>query len=170
VPREAWEELELRERVELRDVRAIRELVLATGLFSPAEVEIAAELALAGARLGDPSGYCFLLAEAPPALLGYTCYGPIDGTQSSFDLYWIAVAPKLQRRGLGRRLLEATEARVARAGGRRLYVDTSARPDYAPTRAFYERAGYVCEATLADYYSPGDAKAIYVKELQALRP
>ncbi len=160
-----WGELVLREGVEPGDVRAIRELVAATGLFSPAEVEIAAELAQIAAREGEAGDYRFLVARAPHALAAYTCYGHIDGTRSSFDLYWIAVDPKLQGRGLGRRLLAATEARVARAGGRRLYVDTSARPDYAGTRAFYEGAGYRCEATLADYYAPGDAKAIYVKEL-----
>ena len=161
-----WEDLELRERVGPGDVRAIRELVLATGLFSPAEVEIAAELALIGARQGDASDYRFLVASAPHALVAYTCYGHIDGTRSSFDLYWIAVDPKHQRRGFGRRLLAATEARVESSGGTRLYVETSARPDYAPTRAFYECHGYLREATLADFYAPGDAKAIYVKELR----
>jgi ribosomal protein S18 acetylase RimI-like enzyme len=157
--------LALRERVEAADARAIRDLVAGTGFFSPAEVEMARELAEIGAREGEASDYRFLLAGPPEALLGYTCYGHVDGTRSSFDLYWIAVDRKQARRGLGRWLLAETEARVVRLGGRRLYAETSARPDYAPTRAFYEARGYRCEATLADFYAPGDAKAIYVKVL-----
>jgi ribosomal protein S18 acetylase RimI-like enzyme len=98
-------------------------------------------------------------------LAGYACYGPIPATRESHDLYWIAVAPERQGRGLGRRLLRAVEREVARAGGRRIYVDTSGRDAYAPTRAFYERAGYVREATLPDFYAPGDAKVIYRKQL-----
>jgi ribosomal protein S18 acetylase RimI-like enzyme len=165
VPAGGWGDLELRERVEARDALAIRELVAGTGFFSPAEIEIAQELAEIGARQGDASDYRFLLARSSEALLAYTCYGHVEGTQSSFDLYWIAVDRKHTRRGLGRRLLAETEARVARLGGRRLYAETSARPDYAPTRAFYEGQGYLCQATLAHFYAPGDAKAIYVKEL-----
>jgi hypothetical protein len=46
-----------------------------------------------------------------------------------------------------------------------VYVETSGRRDYAPTRAFYERAGYRPEARLADFYAPGDDKWIYVKPL-----
>lgn len=165
MPAGGWGDLELRERVEERDALAIRELVAGTGFFSPTEIEIARELAEIAAREGDASDYRFLLVGPPEALLGYTCYGHIDGTQSSFDLYWIAVDRKHARRGLGRRLLAETEVRVARLGGRRLYAETSERPDYAPTRAFYEGQGYLREATLADFYAPGDAKAIYVKEL-----
>ncbi|MGH7286410.1 MAG: hypothetical protein ACREI8_00100, partial [Myxococcota bacterium] len=50
-----------------------------------------------------------------------------------------------------------------------VYVETSGRRDYEPTRAFYERAGYVAEARLADFYAPGDDKIVYVKAL-ATRP
>ena len=45
-------------------------------------------------------------------------------------------------------------------------LDSSA--GYAPyeaTRAFYERTGYALEATLVDFYAPGDGKCIYVKRV-----
>jgi ribosomal protein S18 acetylase RimI-like enzyme len=93
------------------------------------------------------------------------CFGPVDGTQGSFDLYWIVVAAAGQGGGLGRRLLAESEARMRARGGRLCWVETSGRREYAPTRAFYERHGYRVEARLADFYAPGDDKWIFVKAL-----
>jgi hypothetical protein len=60
-------------------------------------------------------------------------------------------------------ILAHAEQCIARAGGRRIYVETSSRAQYIPTRRFYERHGYLREADLVDFYAPGDNKAIYVK-------
>jgi len=154
-----------REQLRAADPGAIRALVARTRVFSPAEVEIAVEVATAGLQSGPESGYCFCVAERDGAFAGFTAFGPIPATAASWDLYWIAVDPAGQRRGLGGRLLAASETRAAAQGCRRMYVDTSGRADYAPARAFYERHGYRREAVLADFYAPGDAKVIYLKEL-----
>jgi D-alanine-D-alanine ligase len=154
----------VRDALEPDDLLSLRRLVADAGVFSEAEVELAVSLAEdALAEGAEESGHHFLLASRGGRLLGYTCFGPIDGTQASFDLYWIVVDPAGQGRGLGRRLLEWTEQKVRAAGGRRLYAETSGRPDYAPTRAFYERAGYAAEARLADFYAPGDDRVTYTK-------
>lgn len=155
-------------RTELRaqDAERIRALVSATGMFRAAEIGIAVELVgEALARGAEASGYHFVLAEEGGRLVGYACYGPIAGTQGSFDLYWIVVDPARQGRGLGRALMAAVERAVLRAGGRRLYVDTSAGPAYAPTRAFYRACGYEIAAELPDFYAPGDGKVILVRAL-----
>jgi hypothetical protein len=49
--------------------------------------------------------------------------------------------------------------------GRRIYVETAGREQYAPTRAFYERLGYYPVACLPEFYARGDAKVIYEKVL-----
>ena len=51
------------------------------------------------------------------------------------------------------------------AGGSRVYVETSSREQYLPTRAVYERCGYHVGATLDDFYAPGDGKVIFVRVL-----
>jgi ribosomal protein S18 acetylase RimI-like enzyme len=71
----------------------------------------------------------------------------------------------MRGKGLGTALLEESERRIASMGGTRVYIETSARSLYEPTRAFYLARGYREEARLADYYAPGDAKVIYVKIL-----
>ena len=86
-------------------------------------------------------------------------------TESSFDLYWIAVHPDRVRRGVGRRLLKECEKKIREAGGARIYVETSGRVQYASTHAFYEDMGYQKEAVLADFYRPGDSKVVYCKRL-----
>lgn len=147
------------------DIDAVRRLVEGTGKFSSGEVDIAAELV--GERLakGAASGYDFLFLEEGGRLLGYACFGPTPGTENGFDLYWIAVAAGAQGKGLGRTLHDQVEAAIRAAAGARIYVDTSSRPDYAPTRAIYEALGYRRVALLEDFYREGDGKAIYMKAL-----
>ena len=122
------------------DCDAVRALVASTGYFSDAEEALAAELVAEAVERGAASGYEFLFADgAGPGLSGYACFGPVPATESSFDLYWIVVAPGLQRQGLGRSLLAEAEERVREQGGTRLYVDTSGRDQYGSARAFYQR-------------------------------
>jgi len=164
-PRERLHGINYREAIEPRDVERVRRLVEITGFFSVEEVAIAAELVQERLEKGPDSGYEFVMGDRYGRLAGYTCFGRIPGTTASFDLYWIAVHPEFQGRGLGRRLLQESERRIKAAGGARIYVDTSQRSQYASTRAFYESCGYQLETVLTDFYSPGDGKAIYCKAL-----
>ena len=157
--------IQLRYELRPEDPERIRLLVDITGFFSAEEVDVAEELAQERLQRGAPSGYYFVVAEQYGRLVGYACYGQIPCTVSSYDLYWIAVHPDIQGKGLGQRLLQETERLIRDAGGSRIYVDTSQRLQYASTRAFYENAGYKLDAVLAEFYAPGDNKVIYCKSL-----
>ena len=156
--------VKLRYQVKTQDAERIGRLVEITGFFNPAEVDVAIELVNERLAKGAASGYHFVMAEQYGRLAGYTCYGPVPATTSSYDLYWIAVHPDLRRRRLGVALLKETEKLIKKAGGRRIYVDTSMRVQYASTRAFYETCGYRLESVLEDFYAPGEAKAVYCKK------
>ncbi len=156
--------LTLRDSTRLPDRNAIRKIVTETGFFRPDEIEVAVELVDARLEKGDSSGYHFLFAERAGTVVGYACFGPIACTIGSFDLYWIAVAPSCQEQGVGRWLLADVERRVQAMGGRLIYIETSGRPQYAPTRAFYEHCGYDIAATLVDFYDQGDDKVIWEKK------
>jgi acetoin utilization deacetylase AcuC-like enzyme/ribosomal protein S18 acetylase RimI-like enzyme len=147
------------------DPPRIRALVIATGMFSAEEEKIAEELAAERVERGRVSGYEFILAFEGERLVGYACYGKIPGSELGWDLYWIAVAPGRQGKGLGGRLLERTETAIRRAGGRTLWADTSSRATYDRTRAFYAGHGFTLAADLVDFYRAGDGKALYRKEL-----
>jgi ribosomal protein S18 acetylase RimI-like enzyme len=143
----------------------VRTLVERTGFFNREEVEIAVELVEDRLVHGVASGYEFVFSDVMGQLAGYACYGSIPCTMGSYDLYWIAVDPSYQRQGIGRLLVSAVESRIGAKGGQRIYIDTSGREQYAPTRAFYERNGFRCEARLKDFYAPGDDRVIYAKIL-----
>jgi GNAT superfamily N-acetyltransferase len=147
------------------DSGLVRELVVSTDFFSAEEVAVAVELVEAYLTYGPDSTYRFVFAESAGALAGYACFGRIPLTRSSFDLYWIAVRPELQGIGLGRRLIELVENAARDGGGTRLYVDTSSRPQYDATRAFYGRLGYSPAAEFPDFYAPDDGKIIFSKKL-----
>ena len=147
------------------DPERIRELVEVTGFFYASEIDVAEELIRERLKKGDESGYHFVLADDNGRLVAYTCYGPIACTVSSYDLYWVAVHPDFQGKGLGKRILEETECLIRKAGGTRIYAETSQRPQYASTRTFYENRGYHHESLLPDFYGPGDGKVIYCKIL-----
>jgi ribosomal protein S18 acetylase RimI-like enzyme len=162
-------DLRFRETVAGADAAAVRALAEATGFFSAAEVAVAGELVEERLVRGAASGYQFILAERGGQLVGYACFGPIALTRAGFDLYWIIVAPEEQRAGLGGRLLAMAETAIAALGGERVYVDTSSRAQYAPTRAFYRKAGYREAAVLEDFYAPGDGKIVFEKRLAPRR-
>ncbi|RPI24907.1 MAG: GNAT family N-acetyltransferase [Acidobacteria bacterium] len=157
--------MKIRTQVRPADPDEIRALVTATGFFTEEEVGIAAELIQEAVDRGTDSGYLVLVAEHDGRVLGYTCYGPIPGTDSSYDLYWIAVHPDAQGHGLGKTLIRETEKFIQEAGGQRVYIETSSRDQYAPTRRFYLSCGYAEEARLLDFYRPGDSKVMYSKKL-----
>ncbi len=147
------------------DVETIGRLTRETGFFRDDEIEVAVELVCERLESGPESGYHFVFAVQDGLVAGYTCYGPIACTVSSYDLYWIVVSPKVQRQGIGQKLLAETENLIRKAGGDRIYVETSHRDQYESTRFFYERCGYQLESVLKDFYAPGDAKATYCKIL-----
>jgi GNAT superfamily N-acetyltransferase len=158
----------LRSKLRDSDSAAVRALVAETGFFSAEELDVAVELVDETLQRGKASGYEFVFADKPGCadrIIGYACFGPIPATESSYDLYWIAVAPGSQRDGLGARLIRESERVAKSQGATQMFVDTAGREQYAPTRAFYERMGYCKVAVLDDFFSPGDAKVIYAKTL-----
>ena len=165
-----------RDEVAEDDRQSVRQLVASTGFFSQAEQDIAVELVEETLREGDAAGYQFIFADAPAAnsrrlpgaLRGYACFGPIPSRSGGYDLYWIAVAPSEQGHGLGRLLIEEAERRALRQGAEDMFIDTSGRAQYQPTRDFYERTGYSRYEVLRDFYAPGDDKVVYRKQLRSV--
>jgi GNAT superfamily N-acetyltransferase len=144
----------------------VRAVTADTGFFYPVEVEVAVELVDERLAKGESSGYYFLFADdASGDTIGYASYGPIEMTDGSWDLYWIAVRSSAQGSGTGRALVEAVEQDVRARGGKRIYVETAGRAAYEPTRAFYRRCDYRVEGTFEDFYGAGDAKVVFAKTL-----
>jgi ribosomal protein S18 acetylase RimI-like enzyme len=146
----------------------LAELLAATGAFHGDEIEIA--LSLFDFEMSQPAGhapadYEFVGAFEDSELAGYACFGPTPATEGTYDLYWLAVDPALQGRGIGRSLVRAVEERLVARGARLLIVETSSRANYAGTREFYARSGYTEAARVRDFYAPADDRILLTTRL-----
>ena len=133
--------------------------------FKPDEVDVALELI--DAALEDPagSGYECLVAREDRHVVGYICTGPTPMTRATWDLYWIAVDPDSQGRGIGQALYGAFVERMKARAGRQVRIETSSQEIYAATGGFYEKLGFTVDGRLRDFYAPGDDLLIFYRKL-----
>ena len=140
------------------------------GNFTPDEIATALELIDEWLELGEHSGYLTYVLESrgeeSAEVLGYVSFGPTPLTESTYDLYWIAVDKSKHRGGVGKRLMKFTEEETLRRGGKMLLIETSSQETYDGTILFYERTGYELVGRIPEYYKPGDDKLIFAKRLQ----
>jgi ribosomal protein S18 acetylase RimI-like enzyme len=156
-----------------RDRARVAELLVSTAVFSPAEIDVALQLFDATVRDEGATGaddahvpdYEFTGAFEGERLLGYACAGPTPATEGTFDLYWLAVDAAAQGEGIGTALVREVERGLHHRGARMLLVETSSRPDYSNTRAFYERCGYSEAARIKDFYAPADDRIMLTTRL-----
>ncbi len=146
------------------DRPAIEALLRASANFTADEVATALEV-IDEALAGDPDYIVTVLETEIGEVGGYECHGPTPLTIGTFDLYWIAVDPRAQKRGYGRILLRGAEDDTRNRGGRLLLIETSSQASYDATIRFYKRAGYRLEARIQDFYKPGDDKLIVAKNI-----
>jgi GNAT superfamily N-acetyltransferase len=152
--------------LEKKDKASLMVILKNTPEFTPDEVIIAEEVIDGSLDKPKTSGYYSLAAETETgAFAGFISYGPIPLTQSSWDLYWLAVDHKIQGKGIGTALLKAAEEQIDKAGGKLAFIETSSKEQYDRTRRFYVTNNYVEICNIADFYAPGDGKVIYQKKL-----
>jgi len=159
------EDIKIRSEVRPGDRSAVEKIIVSTGFFRPDETIVAVELIEEKLGMGSGSSYEFVFAEVGDQVAAYACFGLIPCSLISYDLYWIATDKSFQKKGLGKMLLEKTEDIVRASGGKSIYIETSSRPVYEPTRGFYLRNGYQLKARLEDFYDTGDDKLIFFKRL-----
>ncbi|MBN1783299.1 GNAT family N-acetyltransferase [bacterium] len=149
------------------DREPIRRILIETNHFTENEVGTALELIDAVIEKTD-SGYCIVVAEeTEKTVVGYGCWGPVPLTSGTFDIYWIAVSPDCQGKGVGSQILSYMEDQMKSSEGRLILIETSSSGLYQDTRAFYERRGYGLESRIRDFYKPGDDRCIYAKRIDA---
>lgn len=156
-----------------RDRARVAELLVSTAVFSADEIDVA--LGLFDASVGDRgdagaddahvADYEFTGAFEDDRLVGYACSGPTPATEGTFDLYWLAVDAAAQGKGIGTTLVREVERELRDRGARMLLVETSSRPDYSNTRAFYARCGFTEAARIRDFYAPADDRIMLTTRL-----
>lgn len=138
----------------------------AIGLFRPQELEALGQM-LAEYFEGnlDPDHCWITYDDGEPVGVAY--YAPEQYADGTWNLYFIAVHPDHQGKGLGGKLLRSVEQRLSERGDRILLVETSGLPNFKRTRAFYRKYGYEEEARIREFYKAGDDKIVFRKALTA---
>jgi ribosomal protein S18 acetylase RimI-like enzyme len=148
------------------DLAPLVEIVKATDVFRPEEVDVARELMEVVAEQPGQKDYVIATHEDESGVLrGYYCIGHTPMTESTYDLYWIAVDPRMHGRGIGKQLLLHSEAYIKAHGGKLVVAETSSLPKYEKTRLFYEHNQYTEASRINDYYARGDGLVVYIKYL-----
>jgi len=147
------------------DVESLHTLLVETDVFTPEEIDIALELIQAVLDKADQKDYVIRVCEEGGEVEGYYCVGPTPVTASTFDLYWIAVKPSSQGKGIGKKLMAHAEELIQSLGGRLVVAETSSTQRYDKTRQFYLNTGYTELARIREYYRAGDDLVVYGKYL-----
>jgi len=156
-------EINFRTDVKASDIEAVGDIVKSTKFFNEEEIQVAMELVEERVEKGEESGYEFIFAEINNKVIGYTCYGRIPCTKHSFDMYWIATHQDYQGLGIGKKLIDETENAIKNLDGHGIYVETSTKDQYHPTRSFYLKMNYIQKAVFEDFYDKNDGKVVYIK-------
>ena len=146
---------------------ALVELARATGVFKPSEVTALREVLDDYHDRERALGHRCVTLEVAGCIAGFAYYAPSAMAERGWYLWWIAVDPGLQARGLGTTLLRHAEGEMDEAGARLLLVETSSLPRYEPTRRFYLGRGYETYAVLRDFYADNDDMVVFSKRFDS---
>ncbi len=151
--------------LELQDREQLVKILVTCGSFTEEEIKVALELIDNYITDKSQKDYEIFVDAEGKIVNGYVCIGHRPLTEGTYDLYWIAVNPEIQSKGIGSSLVQFSEVHLKKKGGRLILIETSQKPSYEKERRFYERNGYTELVTIREFYRPGDSLVIFAKYL-----
>lgn len=144
----------------------IYNILVDTNNFNDDEIKIAMELIDVYINDDEQNDYEIFVDENDDGVInGYVCIGPRPLTKGTYDLYWIAVNPNVQSRGIGSKLISHIENYLKDNAVRLILIETSGKLSYEKERKFYEKNSYDKLVEIKDFYNVGDSLVIYGKYL-----
>ena len=144
-----------------KDIAALQGVLDATELFPS---EMLPEM-ISGFLSDAESTDIWLTCEQNGKAVGF-CYAvPEELAEGAWNMLAIAIDPCEQGCGCGGALVAHLEEALKTRGQRILIADTSGTDEFAQTRAFYRKNGYVEEARIRDFWAAGDDKVVFWKAL-----
>ena len=109
------------------DREKIKNILIETNNFNHSEIDIALELIDVYLNDENQKDYEIFVDADGDIVNGYICIGPRPLTKGTYDLYWIAVNPNVQAKGIGSGLVKYIEEHIAKIKGRFLLIETSGK-------------------------------------------
>ncbi len=147
------------------DRNKIEKILFDTNNFNDDEIKIAMELIDIYLDNDDQKDYEIFVDADNDVVNGYICIGPRPLTKGTYDLYWIAVNPNVQARGIGSGLIKYIEDYLKQKSARLILIETSGKPTYEKERKFYLKNKYDLIVEIKDFYDVKDSLVIYGKYL-----
>lgn len=151
--------------LEHKDRNSLEKILVDTNNFNDEEIKIAMELIDIYIGNMEQKDYEIFVDEEEGVIRGYVCIGPRPLTTGTYDLYWIAVNPSVQSKGVGSGLIKYIEDFLKEKSGRLVLIETSGKPSYEKERKFYEKNSYNKFVEIKDFYNVGDSLVVYGKYL-----
>lgn len=149
------------------DREKILSIIRKTNMFTEAEFNVAVELIDIYLNCNGQHDYrIVVIVNNQEEPVGYLTWGPTPLAEDVYDIYWMAIAPQEQGKGLGRKLVNWLENEILKVNGRMIVIETSSQLKYMKTREFYQKLGYKEVARVPDFYRPGDDRIIYAKNFR----
>ena len=148
------------------DKPAVMQIIRNTPAFLPIDVKVAEEVLDAYLEVPVGSEFHTFVAYKQETISGYICFGPTPLTAGTWDVYWIASAPAELGKGIGTALLAFAEEKIKEAQGRLILIETASNPHYERAQCFYSARNYDIVCTIPDFYSPGDHKITFRKQIK----
>lgn len=155
-------------KLRAKDREKIKNILFETNNFNEEEIRVALELIDIYINNKDQKDYEIFVdhnEEDESIVNGYVCVGQRPLTEGTYDLYWIAVNPSVQSRGIGSKLILFVENYIKSKNGRLILIETSGKDSYKKERSFYEKNAYSRFIEIEDFYSKNDSLVIYGKYL-----
>lgn len=144
------------------DTRAVIALAEASSLFNSDGIELINER-LASYVSGNNELWLLAINHDKPVGVLYCAPEPM--TNGTWNILMLLVSPDFQRQGHGRSLISHVEKILAARGERLVIVETSSVDGFESARAFYSKCGYTEEARIRNFYTAGDDKVVFSKDL-----
>lgn len=149
--------------LQISDRDKIEKILIDTKNFNESEIKIAMELIDVYLNIEDQMDYEIFVDADGDVVNGYVCIGPRPLTVGTYDLYWIAVNPFVQAKGIGSGLIKYIEEHLKGKSARLVLIETSGKPGYEKERRFYEKNSYDKLYEIKDFYNIGDSLVVYGK-------
>lgn len=92
----------------------------------------------------------------------------IWGLEENVWLSWFAVYPDHQGKGIGSALMDAAKEHAARAGYKKLPVETYDGPTFEKARRFYRARGFSETGRIENYLTDGSAMIVFATQIGKL--
>lgn len=145
------------------DTDALMEIVKSSGQFDDDSL-VYVKNTLHEYLEGESSGLWYTADDGEPVGVAYCAPEPV--TQGTWNLLMLWTRKDRSHQGHGSGLVAHVERELRDRQVRLLIVETSGLPEFETARHFYGKCGFTPEATIRNFFAPGDDKIVYTKSLQ----